>query len=141
MPHLGLKKYLWFRFPDRPYYFLPTLLFFSTRLTVRPSLAGRTACQNGVCCHNYWTKLPKFVHRNYTSLVNILTSGLYWKSPSKKPPKAWKKYSKKKFRPTYPNFFRDMKQEPHCRHFFRPLLQTFANLQCLVRGFDILVKN
>jgi hypothetical protein len=22
------KKYLWFRFPNRPYFFLPTLLFF-----------------------------------------------------------------------------------------------------------------
>jgi hypothetical protein len=32
----------------------------------------RTACQNGVCCHNnYWTRLPKFVRRNYASLVNI----------------------------------------------------------------------
>jgi hypothetical protein len=65
--------------PDRPYFFLRTLLFFSTRFTVRPKpifsgwlRAARTACQNGVCCHNnYWTKLPKFVGRNYASLVNI----------------------------------------------------------------------
>jgi hypothetical protein len=54
--------------PTRPYFFLPTLLFFQA-LFLR---AAHTACQNGACCHtNYWTKLPKFVHRKYASLVNI----------------------------------------------------------------------
>ena len=61
----------------------PTLFFsadpiiFSTRLTGDPIFSGwlraaHTACQNGVCCHTmYRTKLPKFVHRKYASLVNI----------------------------------------------------------------------
>jgi hypothetical protein len=90
--------------PDRPYFFLPTLLFFQRDWPCDPIFsrwlrAAHTACQNGVCCHtNYWTKLPKFVHRKYASLVkSILMSGLYCKSPSKKPPKPWKKYLKKKF--------------------------------------------
>jgi hypothetical protein len=34
--------------------------------------AAHTACQNGICCHtNYRTKLPKFIHGKYASLVNI----------------------------------------------------------------------
>ena len=34
--------------------------------------AAHTACQNGVCYHtNYWTKLPKLIHRKYASLVDI----------------------------------------------------------------------
>jgi hypothetical protein len=63
---LGLKKYLWFRFPFDPIFFCRDPIF-SGWLR-----AAHTACQNSVCCHtNYWTKLPKFVHRKYASLVNI----------------------------------------------------------------------
>ena len=69
--------------------------------------AARTACQNGVCCHNnYWTKLPKFVRRNYPSLVNI-DVGTLLKIAQQKTAKTMKKVFKKffYFRPTYPNFF------------------------------------
>jgi hypothetical protein len=63
--------------PDRPYFFLPTLLFFQHDWPCDPIFsrwlrAVHTACQNGICCHtNYWTKLPKFIDRKYASLVNI----------------------------------------------------------------------
>jgi hypothetical protein len=105
--------------PDRPYFFLPTLLFFQRDWLCDPVFsrwlqAAHTACQNGVCCHtNYWTKLPKFVHRKYASLVNI-DVGMSCKSPSKKPPKTMKKLFKKKiyFQPTDPNFFTIKKPEP-----------------------------
>jgi hypothetical protein len=57
------KKYLWFRFPNRPYFFLPTLLFSSTRLNVRPyflSVVGgsHTACHNWCLLSQFWTKIP-----------------------------------------------------------------------------------
>jgi hypothetical protein len=58
-------------------FFLPTLLLFQRDWPCDPIFSGwlqaaHTACQNGVCCHtNYWTKLPKFVHRKYASLVYI----------------------------------------------------------------------
>jgi hypothetical protein len=99
-----------FRPPDWPYFFLPTLLFFQ-RDWLCDLFSGwlravHTACQNAVCCHtNYWTKLPKFVHRNYASLVNI-DVGTLLQIAQQKPPKPWKKYSKKiYFQPTDPNFF------------------------------------
>ena len=97
---LGLKNTCGSGFPTDPIFSADPIIF-STRLTVQPYFlrAARTACQNGICCHNnYWTKLPKFVHRNYASLVNIDVG--YWKSPSKKLPKPWKNIQKKLF-PTY----------------------------------------
>jgi hypothetical protein len=84
--------------PDRPYFFLPTLLIFSGWLR-----AAHTACQNGVCCHtNYWIKLPKFVHRKYASLVNI-DVGTQLQIAQQKTAKTMKKIYY--FRPTDPNFF------------------------------------
>jgi hypothetical protein len=74
---IKLKKIPVVPVPDRPYFFLPTLLFFQSDWPCDPIFSGwlqaaHTACQNDICCHtNYWTKLPKFVHRKYTSLVNI----------------------------------------------------------------------
>jgi hypothetical protein len=86
----------------------PTLFFsadpiiYSTRLTVRPYFLQVVAgCSYSmpkwpVCCHtNYWTKLPKFVHRKYASLVNI-DVGTLLQIAQQKTPKPWKKYSKKK---------------------------------------------
>jgi hypothetical protein len=73
----GVKKIPVVPVPDRPYFFLPTLLFFQRDWPCDPIFsrwlrAAHTACQNGVCCHtNYWTKLPKFVQRKYATLVNI----------------------------------------------------------------------
>jgi hypothetical protein len=98
--------------PDRPYFFLPTLLFFQRDWLCDPIFSGwlraaHTACQNGVCCHtNNWTKLPKFVHRKYASLVNIDVGNLL-QIAQQKTAKAMKKIFKKKmyFRPTDPNFF------------------------------------
>jgi hypothetical protein len=81
-------------------FFLPTLFFsadpiiFSTRL--RWLRAAHTVCQNGVCCHtNYWTKLPKFVHWKYASLVNI-DVGTLLQIAQQKNAKTMKKILKKK---------------------------------------------
>jgi hypothetical protein len=97
---------------DRPYFFLPTLLFFQRDWPCDPIFSGRlraahTACQNGVCCHtNYWTKLPKFVHRKYASLVNI-DVGTLLQIAQQKIANTMKKIFQKKnyFRPANPNFF------------------------------------
>jgi hypothetical protein len=59
------------------------------------------------CCHtNYWTKLPKFVHRKYASLVNI-DVGTLLQIAHKKTRQNHEKNIQKKiyFRPTDPNFF------------------------------------
>jgi hypothetical protein len=102
----GLKKYLWFRFPTNPIFFLPTLLFFHCNWPCDPIFSGwlqaaYTACQNGVCCHtNYWTKLPKFVHRKYAFLVNI-DVGTLLKIAQQKTAKTMKKIFKKNLFPTY----------------------------------------
>jgi hypothetical protein len=81
---LDVKNYLWFWFPTDP--------IFSRWLR-----AAHTACQNGVCCHtNYWTKLPKFVHRKYASLVNI-DVGTLLQIAQQKTAKTMKKIFKKKF--------------------------------------------
>jgi hypothetical protein len=88
--------------PERPYFFLPTLLFFQRDWPCDPIFsrwlrAAHTACQNGVCCHtNYWTKLPKFVHRKYESLVNI-DVGTLLQIAQQKIAKTMKKIFKKKF--------------------------------------------
>jgi hypothetical protein len=89
-------------------FFLPILLFFQQDWLCNPIFsrwlwAAHTAWQNGVCCHtNYWTKLPKFVHRKYASLVNI-DVGTLLKIAQQKTAKTMKKIFKKKiyFRPTY----------------------------------------
>ena len=52
----GVKKIPVVPVPDRPYFFLLTLLFFQHDLTVQPYFLRVVAgcCQNGVCCHtNY----------------------------------------------------------------------------------------
>jgi hypothetical protein len=106
------KKYLWFRFPTdpiffcRPYYFVNAI---DCATLFSPGGCGLliTVCQNGVCCHtNYLTKLPKFVHRKYASLVNI-DVGTLLQIAQQKTAKTMKKIFKKKiyFRPTDPNFF------------------------------------
>jgi hypothetical protein len=79
--------------------------------------AARTSCQNGVCCHNnYWTKLPKFVRKNYASLVNIDVGTLL---------KIAQQKTAKTIFPTYlPYFFRDMKPEP--QGFFRPNEENYT---------------
>jgi hypothetical protein len=112
-------------------------IIFSTRLTVQPYFlqvvagcsysglliqrAAHTACQNGVCCHtNYWTKLSKFVHRKYASLVNIDVWTVL-QIAQQKNAKTMKKYSKKiYFRPTDPNFFTIWNRNH--RYFFYALL-------------------
>jgi hypothetical protein len=82
-------------------FFLPTLLFFQRDWPCDPIFsrwlqAAHTACQNGVCCHiNYWTKLPKFVHRKYASLVNIDVRTLL-QIVQQKTAKTMKKIFKKK---------------------------------------------
>jgi hypothetical protein len=87
--------------PDRPYFFLPTLLFFQRDWPCDPIFsrwlrAAHTACQNGICCHtNYWTKLPKFVHRKYAFLVNI-DVGTLLQIAQQKTAKTMKKIFKKK---------------------------------------------
>ena len=59
--------------------------------------AAHTACQNSVCCHtNYLTKLPKFVHRKYATLVNI-DVGTLLQIAQQKTAKTMKKIFKKKF--------------------------------------------
>ena len=93
-------------------FFLPTVLFFQRDWPCDPIFsrwlrAAHTACQNGICCHtNYWTKLPKFVHRKYASLVNI-DVGTLLQIAQQKTAKTMKKIFKKKiyFQPTDPNFF------------------------------------
>jgi hypothetical protein len=78
-------------------------IIFSMQLTMRPYflrvVAGCsiTACQDGVCCHTkYWTKLPKFVHRIYASLVNI-DVGTLLKIAQQKTAKNHEKNIQKKF--------------------------------------------
>jgi hypothetical protein len=110
---------------DRPYFFLPSLLFFQRDWPCDPIFsrwlrAAHTACQNGVCYHtNYWTKYPKFVHRKYASLVNI-DVGTLLQIAQQKTAKTMKKIFKKKiyFRPTDPNFFTIW--NPNHRYFFYP---------------------
>jgi hypothetical protein len=93
--------------PDRPYFFPPTLLFFQRDWPCDPIFsrwlrAAHTACQNCVCCHtNYWTKLPKFVHRKYASLVNI-NVGTLLQIAQQKTAKTMKKIFKKKLIPDLP---------------------------------------
>jgi hypothetical protein len=99
---VGLKKTC----GSRPtLFFLPTLLFFQSDWLCDPIFsrwlrAADTACQNGECCHtcrtNYWTKLPKFVHRKYASLVNI-DVGTLLQIAQQKNAKTMKKIFKKKF--------------------------------------------
>jgi hypothetical protein len=99
------KKNTWGSGSRPTLFFLPTLLFFQRDWPCDPIFSGwlraaHTACQSGVCCHtNYWTKLPKFVHRKYASLVNI-DVGTVLQIAQQKPPKPWKKYSI-----SDPNFF------------------------------------
>jgi hypothetical protein len=112
--------------PDRPYFFLSTLLFFQRDWPCEPIFSGwlraaHTACQNGVCCHtNYWTKLPKFVHRKYACLVNI-DVGTLLQIAQQKNAKTMKQIFKKKiyFRPTDPNFFTIWNRN-HRYFFFTP---------------------
>jgi hypothetical protein len=100
---LGVKKQPVVPVPDRPYFFLPTLevLFFQSDWPCDPIFsrwlrAARTACQNAICCRtNYWTKLPKFVHRKYASLVNI-DVGTRLQIAQQKTAKTMKKIFKKK---------------------------------------------
>ena len=76
------KKYLWFL---TTLFFSADPIIFSTQLTVRPYFLRVVAgcCQNGVCFHtNYWKNHEKNIQK------------------------------KMYFRPTDPNFFRNMKQEP-----------------------------
>jgi hypothetical protein len=131
IPSLGVKKVPVVPVPDRPYFFLPTLLFFQ-RDWLCPyflrAVAGCsiTACQNGVCCHtNYWTKLPKFVHRKYASLINI-DVGTLLQIAQQKTAKTMKKVFKKNiyFRPTDPNFFTIWNRN-HRYFFLRPIVIIF----------------
>jgi hypothetical protein len=71
---------------------------------------------------NYWTKLPKFVHRKYASLVNI-DIGTLLQITQQKTAKTMKKIFKKKiyFRPTDPNFFTIWNRNN--RYFFLRLMQ------------------
>jgi hypothetical protein len=93
--------------PDRPYFFPLTLLFFQHDWLCDPIfsrwlLAAHTACQNGVCCHtNYWTKLPKFVHGKYASLVNIDVGTLLQIAQQKNRQNHEKNIQKKNLFPTY----------------------------------------
>jgi hypothetical protein len=107
-PYLGLKKTC--GSGSRPtLFFLPTYYFFNaigaTQYLTLTYIGARNMerlPKNGVCCHiNYWTKLPKFVHRKYASLVNIDVGTLLANRPAKTRQNHEKKYSKKNVFPTY----------------------------------------
>jgi hypothetical protein len=100
------NKYLWFRFLTDPIFFCRPYYFLCDPIFSRWLQAAHTACQNGVCCQtNYWTKLPKFVHRKYASLVNI-DVGTLLQIAQQKTTKTMKIFKKIiYFRPTDPNFF------------------------------------
>jgi hypothetical protein len=105
----------------------PTLLFFQRDWLCDPIFSGllwaaHTACQNGICCHtNYWTKLPKFVHRKYASLVNIDVGTQLQITQQKNPPKPGEKKIFFNLFPTSdPNFFTIWNRNH--RYFFRPWL-------------------
>ena len=87
--------------PDRPYFFLPTLLFFQRNWPCDP-IFSRWLRAAHTAYTNYWTKLPKFVHRKYASLVNI-DVGTQLQIAQQKTAKTMKKIYY--FRPTDPNFF------------------------------------
>jgi hypothetical protein len=88
-------KYLWFRFPTDPTFFCRPYYFFNaidlaTLFSLGCCRLLTQRAKMALCCHtNYWTKLPKFVHRKYTSLVNIDVGTLLQKTA-----KTMKKYSK-----------------------------------------------
>jgi hypothetical protein len=68
----GIKKIPVVPVPDRPYFFLPTLLFFQHDLTVQPYFLRVVACccQNGACCHtNYWKNMKKYIISDLPTLI------------------------------------------------------------------------
>jgi hypothetical protein len=70
-------------------FFLLTLLFFQRDWLCDPIFS------RWLCHTNYWTKLPKFVHRKYASLVNI-DVGTLLQIAQQKNAKTMKKIFKKK---------------------------------------------
>jgi hypothetical protein len=99
----------------RPYYFFDAI----DRATLF-SLGGcRLLTQHAkmaLCCHtNYWAKLPKFVHRKYTSLVNIDVGTLLQKNA-----KTMKKIFKIKFISDLPTLIFSLYETGTTGIFFRP---------------------
>jgi hypothetical protein len=108
LPLLGLKKPM-VPVPDRPYFFSADPIIFSMQSKSGWLRAAHSACQNRVCC---WTKLPKFVHRKYISIVNIDVGSLL-KIAQQKTSKTMKKYFLNNLFPTYqPQIFHDMTPGP-----------------------------
>jgi hypothetical protein len=69
-----------------------------------------------LCCHtNYWAKLPKFVHRKYTSLVNIDVGTLLQKTA-----KTMKNIFKIKFISDLPTLIFSLYETGTTGIFFRP---------------------
>jgi hypothetical protein len=86
---IGLKKYLWFRFSDQAYFFLPTLLFFQHDWLCNPNSPG--GCGLLIQRAKIASVVTPTIEPNWlnssignTHLLLILMSGLYWK--------LWKKY-------------------------------------------------
>ena len=91
------------------YFFLPTLLFFQRDWPWDPIFSWwlRLLIQRAKMASNYWTKLPKFVHRKYASLVYIDVGTLLQIAQQKTRKNHKKIYIQKKnyFRPTDPGIF------------------------------------
>jgi hypothetical protein len=103
------KKYLWFRFPADPIFFCRPHYFFNAidcATLFSPGGCGLFIQRAKMASVVTLIIEPNCLNSSIGNLLLILMSGLYCKSPSKKPPKPWKKYSKNiYFRPTDPNFF------------------------------------
>jgi hypothetical protein len=106
--NLGLKKYLWFRFPTDPIFFCRPLdpdpiSFFQIFDHVSLFCPGgcrlfiQRAKMVTVVTLIYWTKLPKFVYWKHASLVNIDVEDSTANHPAIKTAETMKKIFKKKF--------------------------------------------
>ena len=132
------KKYLWFRFPTdptdffcRPYYFFNAI----NRATLLSQggcglLMQRAKMASAVreCCHTNLIE-PNCLNSSIGNMLLylILMSGLYCKSPSKKLPKPWKKYFKKKFTSDLPPLIFSQ-YETGTKGIFLRLIWTMGNV-------------
>jgi hypothetical protein len=125
-------------------------IIFATRLTMQPYFLWVVAGCSYVYCHNnYWIKLPKFIHRKYTSLVNIDVGSLL-NIAQQKNAKTMKKIFKNNFyfRPTYPIFSlyetgtTDIFFRPKHFHFHICLIKTITKvlslqLMLLIKQYEV----
>jgi hypothetical protein len=112
---LGLKKYLWFRFPTNPIFFCWPYYFFQCYWPCDPIFSGWLRAAYTVC----QTKLPKFVHRKYASLINI-DVGTLLKIAQQKTAKTMKKIFKKKCISYLPTLIFSRYETGTTGIFFRP---------------------